>query len=515
VGGPPTEHETTPDGPSRETRALGFLNLPSTRHGREPGPDVVGRGIAVFLLLVAGVVLGLQYWLPNPRVIPVIAAILLFGIAWRMDMVASLGLVVLLLPYPKGTVFGSSNLALVLLVFIIWLLRLSLRMSPPARSGPLYLPIFGMLLWSILSFYNVRSSASLFLAFQNFEIWIACLLLYFLVVNCVRTPRDLERLHDAQLVTAFVVFALAALEAREAGRIIIPGLIDFQSTRGHDFNTRDVRVGSSFRDYELLSEYCGLTLLLTAFRFMRAKSQTRRWLLGMFTLFNVYTMFTTVTRGVIVALAVTLPYVFYVIRRRLNPVRFMTATFIIIVLAVTMNGIVAKYTNSGDMFLRLSETKVVHGVVPEAREGAWTNAWKRSLLHPILGQGPYYDEIPGFEWLWPHNVYLYVANLYGFPGMLFFIVFLVGLGVILRPVVNDLKHASYADAYLIIARTQLFMFALNEIKIDYLRNSIYSFQVWLMFGMWTAAYLVSREHGVRAGNFIEAAAPPPERPKAA
>jgi hypothetical protein len=328
-----------------------------------------------------------------------------------------------------------------------------------------------------------------------------------MLVNNIRTQEDLKRLHNAQLVTALLVFGVAALEAREAGKVIIPGLLDFQATLGHDFNTRDVRVGASFRDYELLSEFCGVTFLMTLFLWMRARSQTQRVLLSLFALFNVYTMFTTVTRGIIIALAATLPYLFYTIRRHLNPVKFMTGVATIIVLAVAMNLIVAKFTNSGDMFLRLSETKVVHGIVPVAREGPWLNAWKRALVHPIIGQGPYYTDMPGYELFWPHNVYLYIANLIGFPGLLFFLALLFGLSRILKPVVDDLRHASYADAYLIIARTQLFMFALNELKIDYLRNNIYTFQVWMWFGTWTAAYLVSRDDGVRSGKYLEPEAP--------
>ena len=493
---------------------MGFLT-PATRGAAQRGQDWIGRTFGWVMTLLVGVLLGIQYWTPNKRVIPVVVSMLVFGVAWRLSMVAAIGMLVFLLPYPKGTVFGSTNLAFVLLVFLIWLLRLSLRMSPPARSSPVDLPIFAMLLWYILSFYNVQSSFALERAIQHFEGFLACLMLYYVLVNCIRTQQDLRRLHQAQVVTALLVFVVAALEARSAGKIFIPGLLDFQGTTGHDFNTRDVRVGASFRDYELLSEFCGITFLLAIFLWVRAKSQTQRVLLTMFAMFNLYTMFTTVTRGVIIALALTLPYVFFTIRRHLNPVKFVGGVATIVVIAVTMNYFVATYTNSGDMFKRLGETRVVHGVVPEAREGAWTNAWKRALVHPILGQGPYYDTLEGYEYWWPHNNYLFVANLLGFPGLLFFLMLLWGLARILRPVVDDLRHASYADAYLIIARTQLFMFALNEVKIDYLRNAIYVYQVWMWFGTWTAAYLVSRDDGVRAGRYVESPEPPPTRSLAA
>jgi hypothetical protein len=492
---------------------VGFLSPPvrPRPRGRAWREDPFGRVVMMVGTAILGLLLGIQYWNPNKRVIPVVGAILILGVAWRLSLVAAMSVIVFLLPYPKGTVFGSTNLALIMIVFVIWLLRTSLRMNAPARSSPLDLPVLGITLWYILSFYNIKDTFALERAVQNFELYLACVVLFYLLVNTIRTPRDLERLHEAQLVTALCVFLVAFWEAHNAGKVLIPGLLDFSNTVGHDFNTRDIRVGSSFRDYELLSEYCGITVLLASFLFMRAKSQTRRTILGIYGLFNLYTMFTTVTRGVIVALIGALPYLFYRIRRRLNPVKLMTTVSAILALAFAMNFFVAKFTNTGDMFERLMGTKVVHGFVPEAREGAWTNALKRSLVHPILGQGPYYGEIPGYEQWWPHNVYLFIANIIGFPGLGFYLMFLFGLWKILLPVVDDLRHDSYADSYLLIARTQMIVFLLNEFKIDFLRNPVYQFQVWLLFGTWCAGYLVARDYGVRSGAYGEPITPPERR----
>ncbi len=489
---------------------MGFLKAPPAPGTPSWRSDPFSRATGLLTTLAIGIVLGMQFWSPNKRVIPVIAAAAVFGVAWRMSMSAAINVMVFLLPYPKGAVFGSTNLALVLMLLVLWLLRLSLRTTEPARGSPLDMPLLGLLLWYVLSFYNVRSEHALAGALINFELFAACLIMYYLIINCVRTTRDLERLHQAQMITAFGIFAIAAWEARHAGQILIPGLLDFSATTGHDFNTRDVRVGSSFRDYELLSEYCGLMVLLVVFQLIRARTQLRIWVLGLFAAFSAYTMFTTVTRGVIIALAVSLPYVFFTIRRRLNPVKFIASVSMILVVAFGMNFAVAQFTNSGDVFERLRTTKVVHGVVPEAREEAWGNAWERIFVHPLLGQGPFYDEIPGYLYIWPHNVYLYVANLVGFPGLGFYLMFLFGLAVLLRPPVDDLRSENYADAYLIIARAQLILFVLNEIKIDYLRNTVYQFQVWQLFGTWTAAYLISKQYGVRAQ--LPQASPPGPSP---
>jgi hypothetical protein len=494
---------------------MSLLNPPAGRREAGHGPDWLGRAFAWVLVVTVGIVLGFQYWNPHPRIIPVMVAILTFGVAWRLDMAAAISLLVFVLPYPKGTVFGNTNLAFILLVLVIWLLRVSLRQSPRPRASGVDLPILGMFLWYILSFYNVRSADVLAPALMNFGLFIACVAYFYLLVNGIRTQRDLQRLHAAQLVTAFIVFAIAAIEARIAGQVFIPGLLDFRGTLGSDFNTRDVRVGASFRDYELLSEYCGITFLLTLFMWVRARSQTQRWLFTLYGLFSLYTLFTTVTRGIVVALMVALPYLFFVVRRRLNAVRLVGGLAAIAVLAMAMNYIVARYTNSGDLFLRMAETRVVHGVVPEARAETWRNAWERALVHPILGQGPLYREMPGYHNVWPHNVYLFIANVIGFPGLLFFLLLLAGMVRLLRPVVDDLRHASYADAYLIVARTQLFVFMLNELKIDFLRNPIYVFQVWMWFGTWVAAYLVSRTEGVRSPDFRDASAAPAPRELAA
>ena len=494
---------------------MSIVGAPGDRRAAVPGRDLVSRVLGFVTTVVAGVVLGIQYWNPNKRVIPVVAVLLVFGVAWRLSMAAAINVLVFLLPYPKGTVFGNTNLAFVLIVLVIWLLRLSLRMSPPARSSPINLPIFALILWYILSLYNVQSEFALEHALQNFETFLGCVLMYYLIINSVRTQRELERLHLAMVITSVCVFLVAMWESRHAGQVLIPGLLDFSATTGHEFNTRDIRVGASFRDYELLSEYCGLYFLLACFLWARARSATRRALFSLYGLFTLYTMFTTVTRGVFIALGVVIPYMLYTVRRKLNPVNFIIGATVVVAMTLMMNFFVASYTTSGNLFQRLAETRVVHGVVPEAREEPWLNAWNRALVHPVLGQGPYYDEMVGYKYVWPHNIYLFVANIVGFPGLVFFLLILVGLGAMLRPTVDDLRHGSYADAFLIVGQGQLLLFVLNEMKIDFLRNPIYTFQVWLMFATWTAAFLVSRDHGVRAGFYLDDPVPAAERTRAA
>ncbi len=94
-------------------------------------------------------------------------------------------------------------------------------------------------------------------------------------------------------------------------------------------------------------------------------------------------------------------------------------------------------------------------------------------------------------WTWPHSLYLYVGNNVGFIGLAIFLYFLWRLWRLSSPPSDDLGHADYSRAYLLIAHVQVVAFMVDQIKIEFMRNSIYMFQVWLMFALIVAAWQVA------------------------
>lgn len=458
--------------------------LPRTRHWP-------GRLLAAAAVATVGWLVGQQYVTPNKRVVPVMAGLLISGLAWRVGMVAGLGVLVLTLPYPRGTVFGNTNLALILVLLIIWLLRITQRQSPLPRRTAVDIPIVGMLIMYMLSFYNVHEDVALVRGLQNAELFLGAVLMFYLIVNNVRRTEDLQRLHGFMIISALSIFVLGVYELNHPAAMFIPGWIDFTYTVGTEFNTRNVRIGSAFHDFELLSEYCAITILLIVFLFMRARSLNRRVFYGGMLVLNTFVLFATVTRGAVIALAIGVLYLLWMTRRHLRFVPFTIAAVTVVVGFLTMNYLVGHYTRSGDMMERMFRTQVVHGWIPEDRADPWTNALKRAMIHPLLGSGPSYSEIPGYSFWWPHNVYLFYANIIGFPGALLFIWLLYRIARITRPPVDSLNHPDYARASLIVCRAQLLVFAVNEVKIDYVRNPIYLFPVWVLFAMWTATSMIA------------------------
>jgi len=220
-----------------------------------------------------------------------------------------------------------------------------------------------------------------------------------------------------------------------------------------------------------------------------------------------------VTRGAIIALACGTVYLLWITRRHLKFVPFASVVTGILVLAVGMNFFVAHYTKSGDLFARLFETKIVNGWMPEDRAEVWTVAWQRALVHPLLGQGPYYVPIPGYIYAWPHNNYLFTANIIGFLGLGFFLWFLWIMLRMTRPMTDDLRDPDYAKAYLTIAHVQLVIFIINEFKIEYLRNTVYQFVVWVYYATWCSVAMIART--APATETVPESAPAPRPPRRA
>jgi len=165
---------------------------------------------------------------------------------------------------------------------------------------------------------------------------------------------------------------------------------------------------------------------------------------------------------------------------------------------VVMNYYVANFTNSGDLIARLSnpDSWQFRNGMPAARASIWESALERMMIHPWIGHGPVYNTDKGIDfWYWPHNGYLYIGNLVGIVGLTCYLWLLFQLWRTSRPISLDLHDGNYARAYLLIAHVQLVVFAVDQLKIDFLRNPTYPFQVWLLFAYIVSAHRLSQRSG--------------------
>jgi O-antigen ligase len=369
-------------------------------------------------------------------------------------------------------------------------------------------PIIALLIAFTVSFYNIESTWNLVRALENFAQILAGFAMFYLVVNNLQRPEHLERVHVFQCVSIATVCLLGVFELTSPSGVFIPGWIGFRHSISEGVNIHNVRIGGPFFDFELLSEYCAINLLLLLLLVIRARSGARRMIFGSLFALTFFIMFATVTRGGIMAFAVGLLYLLWVLRRRLRFVPVAVALAAAAAVFLAMNYYVANFTNSGDLIARLSnpDSWQFKDGMPAARAPIWQSAFERMMIHPWFGHGPVYNTAKGLDfWYWPHNGYLYIGNLVGIVGLTCYLWLLFQLWRASRPVSLDLRDANYARAYLLIAHVQLVVFAVDQLKIDFLRNPTYPFQVWLLF-----AYIVSA-HRLSQGS---KAVPAPSRTRA-
>jgi len=462
--------------------------------GGAEGVDPIQRWIGLALLVAVGVVLGINYLMPDKRMIAVIGAAVLFGIVWRVDLVTGIGVLVLALPYPRGTVFGGTNVVLVLLLLLLWLLRAGMGQAARPHRTPVDVPMAALLIAFIVSFYNIDSQPDLVAALENFARILAGMGMFYLIVNNLRRPEHLERVHYFYCISIAMVGLLGIWELSHPNGVFIPGWIVFSHAVSEGINVHNVRIGGAFFDYELLSEYCAINLLLLTLMVTRARSGARRVLFGALFLLTLLIMFATVTRGGMMALGLGLLYLLWIARRRLHFVQVVVALGASVLAFLAMNYLVATFTHSGDLMARITnkESWEFQDGMPVDRAPIWKSAFERMMQHPIIGHGPVYNVTKGISfWFWPHNGYLYVGNLVGFVGLGCYLWLLFRLWQLSRPKVVDLKDENYARAYMVVAHVQLVVFLVDQTKIDFLRNPIYPFQIWLLFAFIISAHRLS------------------------
>jgi O-antigen ligase len=200
-------------------------------------------------------------------------------------------------------------------------------------------------------------------------------------------------------------------------------------------------------------------------------------------------------------------YLVWLSRRRINFVRLVTFGFLAIGILGVSDFVVSRYTRTGSVFERLVGTELEGGIVPETRAGVWKQASENVMDHPIVGHGPFYAAERGLETLyWPHSLYLYYAYIVGFVGLAFFLWILAVLWKATRPRAPSPGSGTYVQGATVIFRAMLFMFIVDQIKIEYLRNERYSFYIWFMFGLMIAIDRVAKREASEGNRAVEAVA---------
>ncbi len=453
-------------------------------------------------IVVLGLVLGGQIYNPSKRVIEAAVGLTLIALLWNFSTVAAVWLLIVIYPLPFGISIGSSNLIFAVLIFIIYMIRVSSKHENFHLYRLTDLPIALFVLAYLLSFYNMKGTPHLVRwGLVHTATLFSAILLYYMIVNLVDDLKKLRFTVIIMCVTVFIAVTVTLLEILFPGRQIIPSLV--YSVHEAELVMKDIRVKGPFHDYELLAQFSAINIPIILFMAVRSKRLLSKVIFTILVLMVLFMLFSTITRGAFISLMVGLIYLAFICRKDLNIVKITILVAVLIFVMVSIDTFMTKYTVSGSLFHRLVGTTFERGFIPDTRVDSWTGAVDRWLRHPIIGNGPGWDFTHGIEaGLWPHNGYLFILNITGIFGLIAFLFLLYRLvRVSIKQVGVSLTDASFARSLMKVLHVCLVIFIVDTAKIDFLRNNIYLYFVWIFFGMIGAtAKQIAREEEAAAAE---------------
>jgi O-antigen ligase len=477
-----------------------YSHRPTPTAPDRPGlPAWVRYGFVAALVIVTSLLVAHEITSPDVRTMQILLAGLLVFAALRVSSFTTLLFIALAIPTYKPTTYGGTTLAFVLVLFILWLVRLTLKMERPAGRTSIDLPVAVLFCAYLLACSQLESTEELRGAMFNIFNLLTHIMVCFMVIHLTRTEKQLRILVGALVVMAVLIDLTALWELAFPGRALIPGWLDLGAQWAGEAGKRGLeikglRVAGVFFDYELLAEYCAMSMLLLFFVFARARTWLERTGMGALLVLNTFILFATVTRGAIVSLIVASLYLLWVVRKRVRLAALLGGLAIVFGAGWYILDFVANHTHSGNILNRFEKTEF-KGFVPETRVGVWKGAWERILQKPIFGHGPYYEfKTKGIEQvLWPHNNYLFYWHTVGIIGLLAFLWLAFELLRCTLPRAPTLRDPSFSASFLLALQAMLVLFLVDQIKIEYLRNPVYPYCVWLFYGVIVATGRIVRQ----------------------
>jgi len=439
------------------------------------------------LIIIAGIVLGTQIYNPNKRTIEAIVGLLLLLLLWRVSTIAALWMLLVTYPFPFSISWGTSNEIFMLIITLVILLRISTGEHKFTIDPKIRVPLILIVTSYVISFKNVNP-ALMHICLVNTFNFLAASMFMFCIINYVDDEEKLRKTINIMMISAALFITFTIFEMLFPGRTLIPNWLYTQHKAR--LVMRGIRMGGPFHDYELAAEFFTINAFFIFFMFVRSKRMALRALFGILLLVDLFMMFTTITRGAFFSLIAGTVYLMVLSKKDLSFVRFSYLVVGMTVLLVVMEGVVARYTTSGSLFERVLATTFESGLVPSNRVGTWKGAIERGMNNPLFGQGAGWDFAKGLSTgFWPHCLYLFYFNITGLFGLSAFIFLIYRIIKSSASGVRaSLATSSYPEALMKIMHVVLIIFLFDQIKIEYLRNSKYTYFIWFFFGLIIATH---------------------------
>jgi len=432
----------------------------------------------------AGFILGTQLYNPNKRAIEAIIGAVVLFLLWQVSTLSALWFVLLIYPFPFAISWGNSNFIFMIIISIMLLVRVTSGEEKFHLDRTILLPVALLIFSYIFSFNNVPLGTILLrLGLVNFGNFLAAAAFTFMLINFIDDEDKLRKAINILLITGVLVIIFCVLELLFPGQVLVPGWL--RTRHKMELVMKGIRIMGPFADYELNAEFFTLNSFIVFFMLIRSKRLLTRSLLLLLLMIDLVMMFAAVTRGAFFSLIAGVVYLVFISRKDLTIAKFFYMIIAFVVLLVVLEGFVAEYTASGSLFERVVNTTFEKGFVPDTRAGIWEQAIERGMKHPIFGNGPGWDFRSGLsKGFWPHNLYLFYFNSLGLVGLTAFLFLMYRIVKTTIPgIKSSLVNSPFPEAFMKILHVMIIIFLLDQLKIEYLRNHIYTFFIWTLFAL--------------------------------
>ena len=450
------------------------------------GIVLLGSGVGLF---IADIVLK-----PTKRSIQLLAALAFLGLALVAHPFRALLFTIAIIPFPAYTSFGSTSMLMIFAVAGLSLVKAKqLNLATPFFRRDLDLAIGAFVLWMFLSLYGQRE-------WDAYQIQIymtgmlSAVMLYYLILQLVRTPRQLLAAVSTQQSLAIILGIIANLQALFPTRTILPPFFSFSQRVAEMEEVRAgyIRAFATFNGYELFAEFCAISIVVQYVLFRRAKSMALRayWMMGI--VIMLFALFRTGTRAGLIILLFGLFYAIVVGRPAIPRGQLIRVVFV--GLALFYLTLPFTYPNVALMFERMSTIGTRDSSV-QSREKVLQQAVDAIPDAFLLGHGPYQPPgtFRGGVSQNIHNLYVTLAYRMGIPGLMAFLWIAWILLRISRSTYRSPNAPSDVRELALGLHVALVMFFIDQAKIEFVRNPLNMHLAWMHFAFVTAAWRICRD----------------------
>lgn len=410
-------------------------------------------------------------------IVAAVGGLLFFLLLFRLPEKASLGFLIVLVPFQIiDTRFGSLN------SILIYVATFSFLLQGRLQKLPFFVPILFVLFAFMLAFTQSPPIARIYHVIYMVGFF-SNVLLFYMVYNYLLRTGDWRFIVKCLVIVNLLVLVYCAIQFWAGSqRVTFFGINEFSLNQIR----KDGRLVGPFKATAATAEYLTFQCLLFAYMILFRPPRKVRWGIAAIVVANLLFLIATGNRGGFVTIVFGTLLFLLAFRRELGLARmvklFVGGTTAFVAVAI----VAVNFTDYGMLFERLEDTELREDGIPDTRSLVWPLAWAEIVKKPVIGHGPKLaittraTTVGDIDYMrYPHNLLLHILYTTGIVGAAVWIAFFTAMAIRLWGVRNTAIDDDQLAALPKLGLVYLVVFFVSQLRIEFLRESLLDYQNYL------------------------------------